>query len=194
MLAHMPVFMAGEFSVSPYPTGSVLFNTFCVEWSEHLNFGSEFKVGGISNSASFGEVWDLAAIHSRVQRQLSFMRNICWRIRNYDQHKGRGYTASHLVSEGEITSPNILAAVYTTCGSAGAMSAFTGFRFINLYKSCGIHLAQDVLIRNPRAHDDASSRSRPCWPGGSAEKRITNKKITFCGVGGRLTSLPLFFV
>ena len=37
--------------------------------------------------------------------------------------------------------------------------------------------------RCSRAHDDASSRSRPCWPGGSAEKRITNKKnnLLWCG-------------
>jgi hypothetical protein len=136
---------AGEFSVSPYPTGSVLFNTFCVEWNEHLNFSSEFKVGGISNSAYWGGVGPGGdPLDSRTA--FIYAKYLAGGYGTMTNAKAEAIQQAIWYSEGEITSPNALAQSYYN-ESAGAVGLY-GIQVINLKNVDGSN-AQDVLIRTP---------------------------------------------
>ena len=136
---------AGEFSVSPYPAGSVLFKTFCVEWAEHLNFGPEFKVGGISNSAYWGGEGEGGdPLDSRTA--FIYAKYLAGGYGTMTNEKAEAIQQAIWYSEDEIVSPNALALSYYS-ESAGA-EGFYGIQVINLTYPDGSR-AQDVLIHTP---------------------------------------------
>lgn len=104
----------GEFGISFYGSSEILFTTFCLEYSEHVNYSSKFTVTDISDGARLGGLGGGVGGYDPISDET---RWLYWNYTTGDLADYSGYSYNDVLSanvlqvaiwllEGEVTSAN----------------------------------------------------------------------------------------
>jgi hypothetical protein len=149
----------GEFGVLKSKGGTTLFNTFCLERSEYLDFSSSFRVGDISDSSKKGGVGGAVNGEDPLSNATKWlywhyvMGDLNSLVSGYTYNTDVGANALQLAFwflENEITSTNnTLSDSLIAAGNSADMTNFNGnVKVLNVFYSDGRY-AQDQLVATP---------------------------------------------